>query len=189
MRASLPRPARVHGAALFHLELGVALVETADAVQLVGRAIGVILAIFEQLRMGAGHMVGFHEGFDRGFPVAVEDHPLPPFKPHLPEFERIEITGHGFEEFAERHAVWVHVDEDPAAPGIDLHFAEPGALLGQAPLPVEFVKLEGAFAVQVVAPAMEAAGRTARRGRAHNARRARDRPAGGRDASRHYSRP
>src|SRR5260221_597770 len=107
--------------------------------------------------MRAGDMVWLHERFDRGLPVAVEDHPLAPLVAHLPELERIEETGGGLEVFAQRNAAAIHVDEDPTTPRIDPDFVQARALIRQLAFPVRLVELERALAVQVVAPAMESA--------------------------------
>src|SRR6202011_4101454 len=107
--------------------------------------------------MRALDMVGLHEGFDRCLPVAVEDDPLAPLVAHLRKLEWVEDRGSGFQVLAKRDAVGIHVDEDPAAPGINLDFIEACALLRQRTLPVRLVELERALAVQVVPPPVEAA--------------------------------
>ena len=135
----------------------IAFVETADAVQAVGLAVRVKLAVFEQLRMRARDMVGLHERFDRGLPVAGIDHPLAPLVAHLVELEGREDTIHIAEKLEQRFAVGVHVDVDPAAPGIDLERGEAGALFIQRAFPVLRIEHESVFAFQVVGPAVEAA--------------------------------
>src|SRR4051794_4724482 len=102
-------------------------------------------------------MVWLHERFDGGLPVAIEDHPLAPLVAHLLHFERVEEAGSGLEVFAQRHAVGVHVDEHPATPGIDPDFAQVRALICERALPIRLIELEGALAIQVIAPAMEPA--------------------------------
>jgi hypothetical protein len=95
------------GGALLHHQVGVALVEPADAVQAAGGAIGVVVAVLEHLGVGAGDVVRLHEGFERGLPVAVEDHPLAPLVAHLLELERPEDPGRVAQVFLERHALQV----------------------------------------------------------------------------------
>jgi hypothetical protein len=102
-------------------------------------------------------MVGLHESLDRRLPVAVEDDPLAPLVAHLLELEGVEDRCGGFEILAQGRGVRIHVDENPAAPRVHRHSLEARTLVRERTLPVGFVELERALAVQIVPPAVEAA--------------------------------
>ena len=53
------------------------------------------------------------------------------------------MRGGGLEIVAQRLAVGIHVDPDPAAPGVDLDLAQPRALVRQRALPVLLVQRRG----------------------------------------------
>ena len=144
-------------AALLHLHRRVTLIETADSVQSMRRAVGVVLTVLEQLRMRPRDVIRLHEGLEGRLPVAVEDHPLPPLEAHLLELEGIEKARSGLEVFAQTYGARVHVDEEPAAPSVDLDLAERGALLIEHTLPVLLVEDISILAVQVVGPAVKPA--------------------------------
>jgi hypothetical protein len=107
--------------------------------------------------MGDADVIGLGEGFDRDLPVALEHDPLAPAVAHPVELELIEMAGRRFEIVTQGPAIGIHVDPDPATPGVDLDLAQPGALLGQHAIPVLLVGNVGAVAIEVVAPAVKAA--------------------------------
>ncbi len=80
----------------------------------------------DELRVGVRHVVGLHERLEGDLPVAVEDQPVAPPVAHVLELEGVEQGGRGLEVVAQRLAVRVHVDPDPAAPGVDLDVREAG---------------------------------------------------------------
>ncbi len=102
-------------------------------------------------------MVGLVEGLHRDFPVAVEVQPLAPLVAHVLQTERIEDLRRGKEVVRQGFTVGIHVDEQPAAPGVDLDRGEMGVLRGQHTLPVVLLPNVGAGAVQSVCPAVESA--------------------------------
>src|SRR3546814_21145424 len=79
-----------HRTGLLHLVVDAFLVEAGNAMLAVRGAVRVIVAVGEHLRVRAGDVVRLHERFDRGLPVAIEDHPLAPLVAHLAQLERID---------------------------------------------------------------------------------------------------
>ena len=102
-------------------------------------------------------MVGLVEGLHRDLPVAVEVQPFAPLVAHVLQTERVEDLGRGKEVVRQGFTVGVHVDEQPAAPGVDLDRGEMGVLRCQHTLPVVLLPNVGACAVQSVCPAVESA--------------------------------
>src|SRR3546814_16382062 len=60
------------------------------------------------------------------------------------------------QKLGERFAVRVHVDEDEATPGVDLHTLEMDVVLIQAITPILTVDDFGVAAIEIVLPAVEA---------------------------------
>ena len=102
--------------------------------------------------MGALDVVGFEEGFQRDLPVAVEQAPEAEAIAHPVEFERVDQRGDRLEEFAQRAGVRIHVDPDPATPGIDLHRGKAGAAGVKRALPVFLVGDIGGLAIEPEGP-------------------------------------
>ena len=115
------------------------------------------LAEFVELRVGGEDVVGLVEGLHRDFPVAVEVQPFAPLVAHVPQPERVEDLRGGKQVVGQRLAVGVHVDEQPAAPGVHLNRCEVSVLRGQRALPVILLADVGARTVQAVGPAVESA--------------------------------
>ena len=70
---------------------------------------------------GPRHVVGLHERLNSGLPVTGIDGPLTPLVAHLFELEVVENPAGLTEKLFQRLAVGIHIDVDPAAPGIHLH--------------------------------------------------------------------
>ena len=107
-----------------------------------------------ELRMGRLDMVGLVEGLHGDLPIAIEDAPLPPSVAHVLKLEGIEHGRGRLEIVAQGLAVGIHVDADPAAPGVDFDLAQADALVRQRPLPVRLVDHMRVLAIQVVPPAV-----------------------------------
>ena len=107
--------------------------------------------------MRARDVIRLHERLERGLPVRRIDHPLAPFEPHLLELEGVEDARERLEILAQRDAFGVHVDEQPAAPLIDLDRRQAGAVFGQRAFPVLRVEDVDVLALEIEGPAMETA--------------------------------
>ena len=110
-----------------------------------------------ELRMGGVDVVGLVERLQCDLPVAVEVQPFAPLAPHVLQTERVEDLRGRVQVVLQRFAVGVHVDPQPAAPGVDLHRAQVGVGRCQRALPVRLLADVGARAVQTVCPAVESA--------------------------------
>src|SRR5204862_5556377 len=82
--------------------------------------------------------------------------PAPPVA-HVLQLERVEQGGRGLQVVAQRLALRVHVEPDPAAPGAGPDLLQAGLLTGEAAGPVLALGDAGVLAVEVVAPSVEAA--------------------------------
>src|SRR4029077_10237145 len=110
-----------------------------------------------ELRMCGEHVVGLVEGLHRDLPVAVEVQPLAPLVAHVLQPERVEYLRSGKQVVRQRFTVRIHVDEQPAGPGVDPNRSEMGVLRGQLALPVVLLADVRARAVESVCPAVESA--------------------------------
>src|SRR3546814_13886959 len=88
-------------------------------------------------------------------PVAVEDHPATPAHAHVLQLERIQHAGRRLQILSQRYTIRIHVDPDPAAPGIDLDLAEPRVVIVQRATPIVLLPSPLAVPVAVDRPAME----------------------------------
>ncbi len=102
-------------------------------------------------------VVGLVEGLHRDFPVAIEGEPPAPFVAHVLQAERVENLGGREQEVGERLTVGVHVDPQPAAPGIDPDGPKVGVVGRQRVLPVLLFADVRARTVEAVGPAVKAA--------------------------------
>ena len=75
--------------------------------------------------VGGEDVVGSAEGLQGDLPVAVEAQPSAPFAPHVLQPERVEDLGGGCDSLR-RFAIGVHVDPQPAAPGVHADRAQVG---------------------------------------------------------------
>src|SRR3546814_12635696 len=76
---------------------------------------------------------------------------------HVLQFERIQHAGRRLQILSQRYTIRIHVDPDPAAPGIDLDLAEPRVGIGQRATPIVLLADARAVAVEVERPALERA--------------------------------
>ena len=114
-------------------------------------------AEFVELRVRGEDVVGLVERLQRDLPVAVEVHPLAPLAAHVLQAERVEDLGGREQVVGQRLAVGIHVDPQPAAPGVDAHRRQVGVRRRQRALPVVLLTDVRAGAVQTVCPAVESA--------------------------------
>ena len=102
-------------------------------------------------------MIRLVEGLQRDLPVAVEVQPLAPLVAHVLQSERVENLRCGEQVVHQRLAVGIHVDPQPAAPGVDLDWGQVRVLRRQRAFPVVLLTNVRARAVQSVCPAVESA--------------------------------
>lgn len=127
------------------------------AVAAVGGRPAAEVAELVELRMGGCDVVGLVERLHRHLPVALEGQPLSPLAAHVLQPERVEHGGRGLQVLAQWLRGRIHVDPDPAAPGVDVDRGQVGVLRGQRALPVQLLGDVDAVAVLVVGPAVEPA--------------------------------
>ena len=105
-----------------------------------------------EFRMRRLDMVGLVECLQGDLPVAIEIAPLAPSVAHVLQLEGVEHGGGGLEKVAQGLAIAIHVDPDPAAPGIHVDLAQPGTFVRQRALPVFLVGRVRIRALQVEPP-------------------------------------
>ncbi len=110
-----------------------------------------------ELGMRGVHVVGLVEGLQCDLPVAVEGEPPAPFVAHVLQAERVENFGGGEQEVGQRLAVGIHVDPQPAAPGVDPDGSKVGVVGCESVLPVLLFADMRARAVEAIGPAVKAA--------------------------------
>ena len=154
------RDPRVAGAeADLGLRLGEVVGGVVADVAVLALRTGPALELTEPVELGVGgeDVVGLVEGLQGDFPVAVEMQPFAPFAPHVLQAERVEDLRGRVQVVLQRFAIGVHVDPQPAAPGVHADRAQVGVGRGQRALPVVLFPDVGAGAVQTVCPAVESA--------------------------------
>ncbi|MNZ92185.1 hypothetical protein D3C78_1112000 [compost metagenome] len=81
------------------------------------------------LGMGFQHMEGFQEGFQTGLPVGRQQLAHVQGDELIGEIPLGEMLGKDVQMLGQRCGIWVEVDEDEAAPGLDLELRQAEALI------------------------------------------------------------
>ncbi len=87
----------------------------------IGGAFRVVLIVLEHLRVGLLDVIALGERLMGDLPIARCHRRAIPRIAHLLEFEPLTQAIDRRQELLQRFGVQVHVDEDEAAPGCDLH--------------------------------------------------------------------